>query len=165
MANPIAISKPAIALTVLKKSVTLAQSIMQYRQQTMQIELARETMHHQANIRTLQIQREFDKDMAVLHKISNAHHITLKHTTKEIKMGVKMIKEMNKQINELMKTLNMPNLPSNLYQNLSTALDVLIRQQGELILKLNEKGNDAVNAFSIYADSLRTSLRVFTDVS
>lgn len=165
MANPIAMSNPVIALTVLKESITLAQSIMQYRQQTMQTELAREAMHQQANMHTLQIQRQFDKDIALLDKMSEGLNITLKSTTKEMKMGAKMIKGVEKQIKQLIEVLAMPNLPPNQYQNLSSLLDLLIKQQSELILKFNEKGSDAVSAFSIYADSLRTSPRVFTDVS
>lgn len=67
MANPIALSSaPTIALTVLKEGFSLCQSIMDYRQRTMQVELAREQMHRQADIKTLEIQQEFEADMARL---------------------------------------------------------------------------------------------------
>ena len=49
MANPIAIVSQTAALTVLKEGINLCQSILVYRQQVQQIELAREQMHAHAN--------------------------------------------------------------------------------------------------------------------
>ena len=164
MANPIALSAPTIALTVLKEGFSLCQSIMDYRQRTMQVELAREQMHRQADIKTLEIQQEFEADMARLQALSSAFHQTLQQSRKDTKTKAQLIKALERQISITIETLGTPNLSPEVSHALSQALQMLISQQSGLYQDFIQQSQPAVNALAIFTDTIRTAPRTFTDV-
>lgn len=164
MANPIAIVGQTAALTVLKEGFNLCQSILVYRQQAQQIELAREQMHAHANLQMAEIEHQFAKDMALLDTMSRGFGITLKQISKQSKGKAKLIKSVEQQIMMTLQMIASPTTPNDIRVGLNQTLQMITTQQAALINDFIGQNDSAVNAFAIFADGVRTSPRTFTDV-
>ncbi|WP_372829652.1 hypothetical protein [Psychrobacter maritimus] len=166
MALP-AVVAPSLAVAALKESVSLCQSILDYKYQTQQVNMQREQMHYQADLTMRQLTQEHQKNMTRLKGIFGAHKATMQNVAAKNSQDFEMLKYSQKQIDECLKAICDAATPEPVKLALSHSLTALSQNQSAVFNEYIKNTGSLNNAHIATLDSLRDSgqARTFTDVS
>lgn len=166
MALPAAIA-PSLAVAALKESVSLCQSILEYKHQTQQIDMQREQMHRQADLAMQQLTQEHKRNMTRLEGIFGTHKTTVQSIADKNSQDFEVLKHSQQQINECLKVICDATTPEPVKLALSQSLTSLSQNQSAVFNEYIKNTNSLTNAHIATLDSLRDSEqgRTFTDVS
>lgn len=166
MALPAAIA-PTLAIAALKESISLCQSILDYKHQTHQVEMQREKMHRQAELAIQQLTKDHQKKMIRLEGLFSTHKTTVQSITAKNNQDFEILKHSQRQIDECLKAICDAATPEPVKLALTQNLTVLSQQQNAVFCEYIKNTNSLTNAHMMTLDSLRDSdqARTFTDVS
>lgn len=153
--NSVAKITPVVATQIISKSIDLVNSILKYRAGCLQLEVARESMHRQADFAENQLKAEFLSQMTKLKSLANAYNLTMAQLGQTHLNRMKTLE--NLEINEqnLWKVYFADNLPQE-HKGEVLELIKMLSQQRMFFLKEHElSDNEAtLKAFSMFADSI-----------
>lgn len=166
MALP-ALVAPTFAVAALKESVSLCQSILDYKHQTHQVELQREQMHRQAELAIQQLTQDHQKKMMRLEGLFSTHKTTVQSITAKNNQDFEILKHSQRQIDECLKVICDAATPEPVKLALIQSLTMLSQQQNTVFCEYVKNTNSLTNAHMMTLDSVRDSgqARTFTDVS
>ncbi|WP_201634018.1 hypothetical protein [Psychrobacter immobilis] len=166
MALP-AIIAPSFAVVALKESVSLCQSILEYKHQTQQIDMQREQMHRQADTAMQQLIQEHKTNMTRLEGTFNTHKETVQSIAAKNSQDFDVLKHTQRQIDDCLKAICDAATPEPVRLALSQGMTSLSQNQGAVLNEYIKNTNSLTNAHIATLDSLHDSDqgRTFTDVS
>ena len=166
MALP-AVVAPSLAVAALKESVSLCQSILEYKHQTQQLNTHREQMQRQADLAMQQLTQKHQNNMTRLEDIFGTHNATVQSISSKNSQDFELIKHSQMQIDECLKAICDPVTPEPVKLALSQSLTSLSQNQSAVLSEYVKNSNSLTNAHIATLDSLRDigQARTFTDVS
>ena len=166
MALP-AVVAPSLAVAALKESVSLCQSILDYKHQTQQMSVQREQMHRQADLAMQQLTQEHKRNMTRLEGIFNTHRATVQGIAAKNSQDFELLKHTQKQMDECLKAICDAKTPEPVKLALSRSLTSLSQHQSTVFSEYTKNTSSLTNTHIATLDSLRDNgqPRTFTDVS
>ena len=166
MALP-ALVAPSFAVAALKESVSLCQSILEYKHKTQQVNVQREQMHRQADIAMHQLEQNYQKKMVRLEGTFSTHKTTIEGISAKSNQDFDVIEHSQKQIDECLKAICDAKTPEPIKLALSHSLTSLSQNQSAVLNEFMKNTSSITNAHIATLDSLRDygQPHTFTDVS
>lgn len=166
MALP-AVVAPSLAVAALKESVSLCQSILEYKHQTQQIDMQREQMHRQADLAMQQLTQDHQKKMAHIEGTFSAHHTTIENVSTKNHQDFDLLKHSQQQIDECLKAICDITTPDPIKLALTQSLTSLSQQQNAWFTEYVKNTNSLTSIHMATLDSLHDHGRplTFTDVN
>lgn len=166
MALPAAIA-PTFAVAALKESISLCQSILDYKHKMHQVEVQREQMHRQAELTMHQLTQNYQKNMAYIDGIFSAHHTTIENVSTKNHQDFDLLRHSQQQIDECLKAICDITTPNPIKLALTQSLTSLSQQQNALFTEYVKNTNTLTSIHMATLDSLcdHGQPRTFTDVS
>ena len=166
MALP-AVVAPSLAIAALKESVSLCQSILDYKHKMHQVEVQREQMHRQADFAMHQLEQNYHRNITCLEGVFNTHTATIQALKDKNTQDYQIIACSQQQINKCFEAICDATTPEPIKIALSHSLTLLSQNQSAVLNEFMKNTSSITNAHIATLDSLRdyAQAHTFTDVS
>lgn len=166
MALP-ALVAPSFAVAALKESVSLCQSILEYKHKTQQVNVQREQMHRQADFAMHQLEQNYHRNIMHLEGVFNTHTATIQALKDKNTQDYQIIACSQQQIDKCFEAICDAATPEPIKIALSHSLTLLSQNQSAVLNEFMKNTSSITNAHIATLDSLRDygQPHTFTDVS
>lgn len=166
MALPVAVA-PSLAVAALKESVSLCQSILDYKHKTQQIDMQREQMHRQADLAMHQLEQNYQKTMVRLEGTFSTHKATIQALKDKNSQDYNLVACSQQQIDKCFEAICDAATLEPIKTALNNNLTLLLQNQSAVLNEFMKNTSSITNAHIATLDSLRDygQPHTFTDVS
>lgn len=153
------------AVELIKESLNICNSIMQYRHAALQVEVQRESMHRQADQALLQEHNQHELQMQRMKQISADFGLTLEQNRLSSNNTMEMYKRANDRANQILACISQPDQPHEVKVHLLEVMTLINTELSQLAREHYAIAGQSLTAYVQNCDELRSNPGTYTDVS
>lgn len=153
------------AVDLIRESLQICSSIMEYRLATSNVELQRESMHREADLALQQEKHQYELKIQKIQQISANFALTLESsrmTSEDIMQRYSMA---NARATQILAYLAQPELPSEVTMRMLEVMSLIQSELSQLSKQHFDVADQSLTAYVHSCDQLRDGPNTFTDVS
>ena len=153
------------AVDLIRESLQICSSIMEYRLATLNIEVQRESKHRQADLALQQEKHQHELKIHKMQQISANFGLVLESNRMASQDIMQMYRSASDRATQLLAYLTQPELPNELRVSLLEAMTLINNELSQLAKHHYAVAGQSLTAYVHSCDQLRDGPNTFTDVS